>query len=107
MIQLIKIEYRDDKDASKSIEVMVCSSISAAKEVNKLCLSDFEEDGETFGKKSLDEIASILDNEIEECSWNEENKTFSWFDNGKGETYIIARVNMREVNNKFQRIGEI
>ena len=102
MIQIIKISYNDDKDASTSIQVMVCSSIPCAKEVilNEL---NKEFDGDW---KSLKEAALALNKELEHCVWFEDDRELTWMDNGKGADYHIARINTIEgVNTKFQTIG--
>lgn len=103
MIQIVKVTLHDDKDASQSIEIMPCASIMSAKEVilNEI---NKEFDGSW---KSLDEAANALNGNISECGWNEETKMFQWQDNGKGETYIIARINERELNKEFKQIGTL
>jgi hypothetical protein len=100
MIQIIKIVFNDDKDASTGIEVMVCSSIDAAKEVI------LKELNETFDGHwtSLKEAALALNKELEHCVWFEKERELSWMDNGKGDEYTIARIDIREVNTKFQKI---
>lgn len=102
MIQIVKLTYNDDNLGSIDAEVMPCASINTAKEivlneVNKI----FE-----YNFKSLVEAVKKLSSDID-ASWDEESKTFSWADNGKGETYIICKINERELNTKFQRIGRI
>ena len=103
MVQLTRITFNDDNYSSTDIDVMVCSSIPYAKEfilegINK----SFE------GKwKSLEEAAKELGNDLSFCHWDENEKSFIWLDNGKGEKYIIANINIREVNTKYQHIGMI
>ena len=101
MIQIIRLNYKDDKDASTSISVKMCSSIENAKQVilANVCV-DF--DGNW---KSLTDAAKELANDLDSCNWGEDNNTFSWFDNGKGETYIICGLDRG--NMKWQNIGEI
>jgi hypothetical protein len=101
MIQIIKISYNDDKDASTSIQVMVCSSIPCAKEV---ILNELNKDFE--GKwKSLKEAALALNKELEHCVWFEDDRELTWMDNGKGVDYHIARININDgVNVKYQTI---
>jgi hypothetical protein len=101
MIQIIKITYNDDKDASTSIQVMVCSSILAAQGVI------LDEINKGFDGKwaSLEEAAKALNKELEHCVWFEKDRELTWMDNGKGADYHIARINIREVNTKFQTIG--
>lgn len=103
MIQIVKVTLHDDKDASQSIEIMPCASIMTAKEVilNEI---NKEFDGSW---KSLDEAAKWLDDYEFYCAWDEETKMFQWQDNGKGETYIIARINERELNKEFKQIGTL
>lgn len=101
MIQIIRLTYKDDKDASTSISVKMCSSIENAKKVilTNVCI-DFD------GKwKTLADAAKELSNDLESCTWDEDNNTFSWFDNGKGETYIICELDRGDT--KWQNIGEI
>ena len=98
MVQIIRFTYHDDKDASTSVEVMVCSSIEAAKEI---ILKEINE-GFEGNWKSLKEAAKDLDSELNDCTWDEDGRCFTWMDNGKGESYNIGRVNVREVNTKFQ-----
>lgn len=101
MIQIVRITFNDDKDASTSVDVMVCSSIDAAKEI---ILGEINKgfDGKW---KSLPEAAKELNKDLTNCTWNEDEKDFMWFDNGKGENYMIGRINERAVNTKFQRIN--
>ena len=98
MIQIIRITFNDDKDASMSIDVMVCSAIDAAKEI---ILGEINK-GFDGNWKTLSDAASELCEEIYHCEYDEKNMSFSWEDNCKGETYKICRINMREVNTKFQ-----
>lgn len=99
MIQIIKETFNDDKDASTGIEVMVCSSILAAQGV----ILDELNKGFDGNWASLKEAALALNKELEHCVWFENSREFSWMDNGKGVEYIIARINIREVNTKFQK----
>jgi len=96
MVEIIKLAYHDDSDASTSVEIMVCSSIDAAKEILlKKINKDFEGNW-----ASLKEAASELKDDLEYCDMT--GTSFTWLDNGKGETYHIGSVNVREVNTKFQ-----
>lgn len=103
MIQIIRLRYHDDSNGSTSIDVMVCASKDCAKEIilNEIN-KGFEE---SF--QSLNGAATELNNDLTSCTWDAEDETFSWYDNGKGETYIIGDVNVNEVNTKFQIFGEI
>lgn len=103
MIQIVRFSYHDDSDCSTSVEVMPCASIMSAKEVilNEIN-KGFEGDW-----KSLGDAAKELNHDLVICIWDEEENTFAWYDNGKGETYIIGRINERELNTKWQNIGEI
>ena len=104
MIQIIKLTYNDDSYGTTDVEVMVCSSFDAAKEVILNVLNkDFE-----GSWKSLDEVAEELSEELTSASWDEEEKAFHWYEDGKGESYIIGRVNERKgVNVEFQNFGVI
>ena len=43
-----------------------------------------------------------------ECDGDEEEKAFHWYEDGKGESYIIGKVNERKgVNVEFQNFGVI
>ena len=103
MIQIIRLTYNDDNVGSTDVDVMVCSSKGCAKEIilNKM--------NENFNGKwtNLREAANELDNDIEGCFFSENENTFTWHDNGKGETYLIGSINIREVNTTFQNIGVI
>jgi len=101
MAQIIRLTYNDDSDGSIDIDIMLCSSKDCAKEII------LDEINKGFNKewKSLDDAANELDKELYGCTF--EDDTFSWSDNGKGETYIIANLNLSEVNTEFQHIGEI
>lgn len=103
MIQIVKVTLHDDKDASQSIEIMPCASIMSAKEV---ILNEINKEFDCSWN-SLDEAANELNNCLSHGSWNEETKMFQWQDNGKGETYIIARINERELNKEFKQIGTL
>lgn len=100
MIQIIKIVFNDDKDASTGIEVMVCSSILAAQGV----ILDELNKGFDGNWASLEEAALALNKELDHCTWFEKERELTWMDNGKGVEYTIARINIREVNTKFQKI---
>lgn len=103
MIQIIRLTYHDDKDGSTSIAIMPCASIMSAKEIIlKEVNKGFEDDF-----KSLNEAATELSKDLVCCVWDEESNTFHWYDNGKGETYIVGRINERELNTNWQNIGEI
>ena len=103
MIQIIRFTYNDDKDGSTSIAIMPCASIMSAKEIIlKEVNKGFEDDF-----KSLNEAATELGKDLVCCVWDEESNTFHWYDNGKGETYIVSRINERELNTNWQNIGEI
>jgi hypothetical protein len=101
MIQIIRLSYHDDKDTSTSVGIKICSSVDNAKKVilSNVCV-DFDENW-----KSLKEAAKELRKCLWHCSWDEEEKTFTWLDNGKGETYIICELDRG--NMKWQNIGEI
>ena len=103
MIQIVKVTLIDDKDMSQRIEIMPCASIMTAKEV---ILNEINK-GFNGSWKSLDEAAKWLDDYEFYCTWTEETKTFQWIDNGKGETYIIADINIRELNKEFKQIGTL
>lgn len=103
MIQIVKVTLIDDMDISQRIEIMPCASIMSAKEVI-LGEINKEFDGSW---KSLDEAANELNNDFSHASWDEETKMFQWQDNGKGETFIIARINERELNKEFKQIGTL
>jgi hypothetical protein len=98
MIQIIKITI-DNSAVETGISVMVCSSIDAAKEaiLNEL--------NEKFNGKwtSLKEAALALNKQLEHCTWFEDDKVLNWMNNGMGNEYTIARINIREVNTKFQK----
>ena len=82
---------------------MPCASIMSAKEIIlKEVNKGFEDDF-----KSLNEAATELSKDLVCCVWDEESKAFHWYDNGKGETYIVGRINERELNTNWQNIGEI
>ena len=98
MVQIIRLTYHDDKDASTSVEVMVCSSLEAAEEI---ILKEMNE-GFQCKWNNLKEVAKDLNSELDCCMWDEDGRCFTWMDNGKGESYNIGRVNVREVNTKFQ-----
>lgn len=102
MIQIIRLTYNDDKDASTNIDVMACSSKDCAKEIILNEIND-EFDGKW---KSLKDAAAELNNDLEHGHWDEDN-TFSWFDNGKGETYIVGSVETHDLNRGFTHFGEI
>jgi hypothetical protein len=101
MIQIIRLTYHDDKDGSTSLAVKMCGSLENAKKVILTNVNtDF--DGEW---KSLNEAATELSNDLICCVWDENSKTFHWYDDGKGETYIICELERGET--KWQNIGEI
>lgn len=103
MIVLVKVTFIDDSDASKAIEIMPCSSINGAKEV---LLEHLNKEFEAKWK-TLEEAESDLSgfSDLEDCGMSEDGLEFHWWDNGKGETFFISRINEREVNTKFQRVG--
>lgn len=103
MVLLVKFTYNDDNVGSTDVDVMVCSSKDCAKEIIlNIINKDFD------GKwKNLREASNELDNNIGGCFFSENEDTFTWHGNGKGETYLIGRINEREVNTKFQSIGVI
>ena len=103
MILIIRFTYNDDNVSSTDVDVMECSSKDCAKEI---ILNDINKgfDGKW---KNLREAANELHNDIKSCFFSEDENTFTWHDNGKGETYLIGRINEREVNTKFQNIGVI
>jgi len=103
MIQIIRLTYHDDNDGSTSVDIMPCASIMSAKEI---ILKEINKELEG-NWKSLNEAATELVNDLTSCAWDEDNKTFHWYDNGKGETYIVGRINERELNTNWQNIGEI
>ena len=85
---------------------MVCSSKDCAKEIIlEIINKDFN------GKwKNLREAAEELSKDLYECKYSEDKDddyVFLWHDNGNGEKYNIVSINQREVNTKFQNIGEI
>jgi hypothetical protein len=101
MIQIVRFSYHDDSDCSTSLAIKICSSIDNAKKVilANVCV-DFD------GKwKTLKGAARELNRDLEHCYWDEEEKTFTWLDNGKGESYIICELDRCET--KWQNIGEI
>ncbi len=101
MVLIIKITKVDDSYDSKNIDVMVSSSMDAAKElVLKEINKEFDENW-----ASLDKAAEILAEDLTDADWDEVARTFMWSDNGKGETFIIGKLNEREVNTKFQYFG--
>lgn len=101
MVLVIKITKVDDSYDSKNIDVMVSSSMDAAKElVLKEINKEFDENW-----ASLDKAAEILAEDLTDAGWDEAARTFMWSDNGKGETFIIGKLNEREVNTKFQYFG--
>jgi hypothetical protein len=53
----------------------------------------------------LNEAATELSFDLDNCVWDEDNKSFSWYDNGKGETYIICEIEKGSF--EWQHIGEI
>ena len=84
MIAIIRITYNDDGIASKSASLALVPSIEDAKEIilNELC-RDFNSKWD-----SLQEAAKDLDNDLYDCHYD--GSTFSWYDNGKGVTYIFS-----------------
>ena len=101
MVQIVRIEQIDDMYASMYVSVMPCSSIEKAKEtILGIVNMDFDGNWE-----SLTDAASELNCDIEHCNWD--GNTFRWFDNGKGDTYIIANVNEKEMDGEFQNFGTI
>ena len=101
MIQIVRLTYNDDKDASVVLDIKICSSIDNAKKsiLFNLCV-DF--DGEW---NSLESAAKELCDDLSECSWDEDSKVFHWMDNGKGERYIICEIEKGSL--EWQHIGEI
>lgn len=103
MIQIIRFTYNDDNIGTTNADVMVCSSKDCAKEI----ILDVINKGFEGKWKNLREAATELNNGLGGCFFSEDENTFTWHDNGKGETYLIGRINEREVNTKFQSIGVI
>jgi Ni,Fe-hydrogenase III component G len=103
MIQIIRFTYNDDSFASIDVDVMVCSSKDCAKEI---ILNEINK-GFNGKWKNLREAANELDNDIENCSFLEDENKFMWYDNGKGEAYLIGNLDVRELNTEFQNIGVI
>ena len=106
MILLVKFSQVDDSDSTIFADVMVCSSKDCAKEIIlDIINKDFD------GKwKNLREAAEELSKDLYECKYSEDKDddyVFLWYDNGNGEKYNIVSINQREVNTKFQYIGEI
>ena len=101
MIQIIRLTYHDDKDGSTSLAIKMCGSIDNAKEVI-LANVNTDFDGEW---ESLNEAATELSKDLVCCVWDKGSKTFHWYDDGKGETYIICELERCET--KWQNIGEI
>ena len=103
MIQVIKFTYHDDASASTSMEIMVCSSIETAQRaILKAINKAFE--GEWA---SLKGAAKALNYELSNCSWDEDCSTFVWFDNGKGESYSICKIDENKVDVEFQNVGVV
>jgi hypothetical protein len=96
MVVIVKISYQDDSYGSRSMEIMTCKSIFTAKQMVANTLKN--EFGE-FKKYSLKNIAEELSDL--NATWDEEDLTFSWMDNGKGEEYIIKKISQSDYN-KFQ-----
>lgn len=103
MTQIIKLTYNDDKDGSTSIEVMVCSSVDAAKEIIRAEICN----GFDGVWNTLEEASQELSDELTCCVWDEDSKTFHWYDDGKGCTYIIGEVWIMNVNTKWQKFGNV
>ena len=103
MIEIIKLVHNDDSSGSTNVEAMVCSSIQSAEEII------LEAVNKEFSAKwkSLKDAAFELGDDLTYCIWDKENKSFAWYDNGKGETYIIGDINTKEVDTTFQIIGNI
>lgn len=100
MIVLVKVTFIDDADASKGIDIMTCSSIDCAKET----LLDYLNKSFETNCRSLNEVVDSL-SELEDCGMGDDGLSFYWWDNGQGESFQISRINEREVNTKFQRVG--
>ena len=103
MIQIIKFSSNDDCVTSTDVSVMLCSSKDSAKEI---ILNEINKGFES-NWKNLREASTELNNDIGGCFFSEDEDIFTWHDNGKGDTYLIGRINEREVNTKFQNIGVI
>ena len=101
MVQIVRLTYNDDSYGSVDIDIMLCSSKDCAKEI---ILNEINK-GFNEKWKSLDDAANELDKELYKCTF--EDDTFSWFDNGKGESYTIGSLNLSEVDTEFQRIAEV
>jgi hypothetical protein len=101
MIQIFKFTNSDDMLSTTHVDVMVCSSKDGAREI---ILNEINKDFEG-NWKNLREAAMELNNDLGDCFFDED--TFTWHDNGKGETYLISRINEKEVNTKFQNVGVI
>ena len=101
MIQIFKFTNSDDMLSTTHVDVMVCSSKDGAREI---ILNEINKDFEG-NWKNLREAAMELNNDLGGRFFDED--TFTWHDNGKGETYLISRINEKEVNTKFQNVGVI
>ena len=101
MIQIFKFTNFDDTICTTHVDVMVCSSKDSAREI---ILNEINKDFEG-NWKNLREAATELNNDLGGCFFDED--TFTWHDNGKSVTYLISRINEREVNTKFQNVGVI
>lgn len=99
MIQIIKLHYNDDIDASVDAEFMVSSSIDKAKEIVLNTLkSDFSEDSWS----SLEEAEKDLGESLYSASWH--NNIFTWWDNGQGDTYIIKEFDDKKIDSEFEHL---
>lgn len=101
MIQIIRLIYHDDNDGSTSLAIKMCGSLENAKKVI-LANVNTDFDGEW---ESLNEAATELSKDLVCCVWDKDSKTFHWYDDGEGETYIICELERGET--KWQNIGEI
>ena len=100
MIQIIKVTYNDDSDGSMDMGVMVCSSVEKAE---KIILNNLNAEFLATWK-SLFAAANELNMELTNCIWDDDEKLFLWYDNGKGNTYKIVNIDENKVDTEFQDI---
>lgn len=100
MIQIIKHIINDACEASVDTQVMVCSSEQKAKEI---ILKDIN-DGFEASWKSLKEAESELSKELEQCQCSENETSFVWFDNAKGESYDIVTIDETKIDKEYQQV---
>ena len=99
MVQIIKTTHIDDKDASKTIEIMVCSSKNTAREI---VLNEINK-GFNGNYQSFVEAVEDLKDELFHVSFG--TNEFIWNDNGKGEEYHIVKINTTDgIDTKFQMV---